>query len=57
MRRSGLITIATDGETYGHHQTFGEMALATVVEGAERRDMQLTNPAAVLAELEELSPV
>jgi hypothetical protein len=27
-----LISIATDGETYGHHHRFGEMALAAVIE-------------------------
>ncbi len=27
-----LISIATDGETYGHHHRFGEMALAAVLE-------------------------
>ncbi|MBT8398087.1 MAG: DUF3536 domain-containing protein, partial [Gemmatimonadetes bacterium] len=27
-----LISIATDGETYGHHYRFGEMALAAVLE-------------------------
>jgi len=27
----GLISIATDGETYGHHHRFGEMALAAVL--------------------------
>jgi hypothetical protein len=30
-QRSGLISIATDGETYGHHHKFGEMALAKVI--------------------------
>jgi hypothetical protein len=27
-----LVSIATDGETYGHHHPFGEMALAAVIE-------------------------
>ena len=27
----GLVSIATDGETYGHHHKFGEMALAKVI--------------------------
>ena len=29
----GLVMVATDGETYGHHHPFAEMALARVVEG------------------------
>jgi hypothetical protein len=28
-----LIAVATDGETYGHHHAFGEMALASVLKG------------------------
>ena len=47
----GLRTIATDGETYGHHFTFGEMALAYVLDQARKgRDgWSLTNFGAYLA--------
>ena len=47
----GLRNIATDGESYGHHFQFGEMALAYVVQQArEGRDgAALTNYAAYLA--------
>lgn len=34
--RPGLLSVATDGETYGHHFTFGEMALAFVLEQARQ---------------------
>lgn len=48
----GLLSVCTDGETYGHHFTFGEMALAHVLGQAYsgRDDMQLTNFAAHLAQ-------
>lgn len=47
----GLRTIATDGESYGHHFMFGEMALAYVVAQARegRESVRLTNYAAYLA--------
>lgn len=48
---SPLLTLATDGETYGHHFTFGEMALAHVLaQGYTERDgIRLTNIAAHIA--------
>jgi hypothetical protein len=46
----GLLSLATDGETYGHHFTFGEMALAYMLMQAEDApDLSLTNYAAYLA--------
>lgn len=46
-----LICLATDGETYGHHFTFGEMALAhALAQGRSKRDnIRLTNLAAHIA--------
>ncbi len=39
-----LIHVATDGESYGHHKKFGEMALAYVLNRIElAEDVQLTN--------------
>ena len=39
-----LISIATDGESYGHHFKFGEMALSWLFHHAEKgNDIQLTN--------------
>ncbi|MBN2070752.1 MAG: DUF3536 domain-containing protein [Candidatus Krumholzibacteriota bacterium] len=44
-----LVTIATDGEIYGHHEPFGDMALAYLIdEGARRYDISLTNFSAYL---------
>lgn len=47
----GLLTVCTDGETYGHHFTFGEMALAYVLGQtlSGRDDMRLTNYATYLS--------
>jgi alpha-amylase/alpha-mannosidase (GH57 family) len=47
----GLLSLATDGETYGHHFTFGEMALAFVLDQARRNrgGITLDNYAAYLA--------
>jgi hypothetical protein len=45
-----LVSLATDGETFGHHHKFGEMALARVLEIlAQRPDAVVTNYAAFLA--------
>jgi len=42
--RPQLVHIATDGETYGHHHKFGEMALAYALEYLESNDAaRLTN--------------
>lgn len=44
-----LLHIATDGESYGHHHRFGEMALAAAIESIDRDALaQLTNYAAYL---------
>jgi alpha-amylase/alpha-mannosidase (GH57 family) len=47
--RSELVHCATDGESYGHHKTFGDMALAAAIEQIERDGFAtLTNYAAFL---------
>src|SRR6185312_2796576 len=39
-----LMHVATDGETYGHHHRFGDMALAYAIQYLEQRpDIKLTN--------------
>ena len=39
-----LVSVATDGETYGHHHRFGEMALAAALDYIEQNKLaQLTN--------------
>ena len=47
--RPQLIHIATDGETYGHHKKFGEMALAYALEkGFPMRGLEVINYGAFL---------
>lgn len=42
--RTQLVNIATDGESYGHHTKFGDMALAyTLRIGAKNLDFKITN--------------
>lgn len=49
-RQQQLVHVATDGETYGHHHRFGEMALAYAIDALRtRQDVRLTNYAAYLA--------
>src|SRR5262245_8122111 len=46
-----MVHIATDGETYGHHSRYGDMALAYALELIEKHpDVQLTNYGEFLAE-------
>jgi alpha-amylase/alpha-mannosidase (GH57 family) len=47
--RPQLIHIATDGETYGHHMKFGDMALAYALDnGFSKRGFELVNYGAFL---------
>ncbi len=44
-----LVSVATDGETYGHHHRFGEMGLAALLRNLARRpDVRLENFATFL---------
>jgi hypothetical protein len=45
----GVLSAATDGETYGHHHKFGEMALARALEEMPRSGWRVENFAAYLA--------
>jgi hypothetical protein len=47
--RDTLVSIATDGETYGHHHRFGEMALARALDELRARGVRVENFASFLA--------
>lgn len=47
--REALVSIATDGETYGHHHKFGEMALARALEELAALRIQVENFGTFLA--------
>lgn len=45
-----LLTVATDGETFGHHHRFGEMALSSALDHLEQEGkIRITNLGAYLA--------
>lgn len=48
---SPLVVAATDGEIYGHHEPYGEMAFAALTEKVrERGEFEFTNPARFIAD-------
>ncbi len=47
--RDSLVSIATDGETYGHHHKFGEMALARALDELRARSLRVENFGSFLA--------
>ncbi|MGQ0765564.1 MAG: DUF3536 domain-containing protein [Gemmatimonadota bacterium] len=49
LNTTELISAATDGETYGHHHKFAEMALAAVVERARTAGLVIENFASFIA--------
>lgn len=53
-----LVSLATDGETYGHHHKFGELALARLLADLEHTPgIRITNFAEALAAEPALEPV
>ncbi len=55
---AGLVSMATDGETYGHHHRFGEMALAALLGGLSGDpDVRVENYASFLARHPPVEPV
>ncbi|HLV61543.1 MAG TPA: DUF3536 domain-containing protein [Fredinandcohnia sp.] len=49
-RHVQLLSVAVDGETFGHHRKGGDEVLAGAIRLAEQRGLQLTNFGAFLAE-------
>jgi hypothetical protein len=56
--RRRLVAAAADGETFGHHHRFGDMALAAVIDAlTARHEVRLENFAALLARHPPSQPV